>query len=61
MWRDMRIGNCVGKLNWNGKVVKKTGFKVLWDFNVQCDKMVEATIEGRKLSSLISRQRRLRS
>ena len=24
------------------QVVENTGFKVLWDFNVQCDRMVEA-------------------
>ena len=23
-------------------MVENTGFKVLWDFNVQCDRMVEA-------------------
>ena len=54
MWRVMCIGNCVGRQNWNGKisgtimhtpekVVENTGFKDLWDFNKQCDRMVEAT------------------
>jgi len=52
VWSDMCIWQLCGKTEleraeqWYkhtlGQVVENTGFKVLWDFNVQCDMVVEA-------------------
>ena len=71
VWSDMCIWQLCGKTQlqqveqWYKhnleQVVENTGFKVLCTFSVQCDSMVEARRLDIASSSLISKQRRLRS